>query len=259
MDMQYFLLELLETMIVDAKRVVAFTGAGISTESGIPDFRSPGSGLWEKYDPSLADVSTFEKDPKAFFTMAAELAGTVFSAKPNPAHLALAKLEQAGKLSGVITQNIDSLHQKAGSKNVIELHGSLRTCTCTRCRSNFPIDVIARKIVNDGEIPPRCDECNLGVLKPDTTFFGESLPEGAMERATGLAENCDVFLVLGSSLEVYPANRLPRAALDHGAQLAIINQMPTRLDAHATIVVHSPLGEVLPDIVDHVIYRLGTK
>ncbi len=254
--MPYLMQELLETMIVDAKHVVAFTGAGISTESGIPDFRSPGSGLWQKHDPSLMDIDAFRGDPVPFYTMAMEIAGPVFSAKPNPAHLALARLEAAGKLDGVITQNIDGLHQQAGSKAVVELHGSLRSCTCMRCGCNYPIDVLARKVVNEGELPPTCDECQLGTLKPDAVFFGEALPAQALAKATALAEACDLFLVLGSSLEVNPANRLPRVAMDHGAQLAIVNREPTMLDPSAMIVLRATLGEVLPDIADHVLYRI---
>jgi NAD-dependent deacetylase len=251
--------ELLETMIAGAKHVVAFTGAGISTESGIPDFRSPGSGLWEKHDPTLMDIGLFKTDPVPFFALAMEIAGPVFSAKPNSAHVALARLEAAGKLDGIITQNVDGLHQHAGSKVVVELHGSLRSCTCMRCGSNFPIDILAKKVVNEGEIPPMCDECHLGILKPDAVFFGEPLPEDALARATALAESCDLFLVLGSSLEVYPANRLPRVAMEHGAQLAIVNREPTMLDPSAVIVLRATLGEVLPDIVDRVIYRIGQK
>ncbi|NMC07671.1 MAG: hypothetical protein GYA24_20830, partial [Candidatus Lokiarchaeota archaeon] len=217
MDMHYLMQELLETLIAGAKHVVAFTGAGISTESGIPDFRSPGSGLWEKHDPSLMNIDVFNADPVPFFELAMEIATPVFSAKPNPAHVALAKLEAAGKLDGIITQNVDGLHQHAGSKNVVELHGSLRSCTCMRCKSIVPIDVLRRKILIDGQIPPICDECHLGILKPDAVFFGEPLPEAAMEKATAMAGSCDVFIVLGSSLEVYPANRLPRVAMEHGA------------------------------------------
>jgi len=258
-DMPYLMQELLETLIVDSRHVVALTGAGISTESGIPDFRSPGSGLWQKYDRSLMDIDMFRDNPAPFYAMAAEIAGPIFSARPNPAHLALARLEAAGRLDGVITQNIDGLHQQAGSKVVIELHGSLRTCTCMRCGSNFPVDVLARKIVNDGELPPTCDECNMSILKPDAVFFGEALPGQALERATDLAETCDLFLVLGSSLEVYPANRLPRVATDHGAQLAIVNREPTMLDPGATVVLRATLGEVLPDVVDRVLYRIRQK
>ncbi|MBN2151695.1 MAG: Sir2 family NAD-dependent protein deacetylase [Candidatus Lokiarchaeota archaeon] len=255
--MPYLMQELLETAIVDARHAVAFTGAGISTESGIPDFRSPGSGLWQKYDQSLMDIDSFRDDPVPFYAMAAEIAGPIFSARPNPAHAALARLESAGKLDGVITQNIDGLHQQAGSKNVIELHGSLRTCTCTRCGSSFPVDVLARKLVNEGELPPVCDECNMGILKPDATFFGEPLPSHALARATATAEGCDLFIVLGSSLEVYPANRLPRVALDHGAQLAIVNREPTMLDPSASILLRATLGDVLPDVADRVLYRVN--
>ncbi len=258
-DMPHLLQELLETAIVDAKHVVALTGAGISTESGIPDFRSPGSGLWQKHDQSLMDIAAFRDDPVPFYAMAAEIAGPVFSSKPNPAHVALARLEVAGNLDGVITQNIDGLHQQAGSKAVVELHGSLRSCTCMRCGSNFPVDVLARKLVNEEELPPVCDECNLGILKPDVTFFGEALPVQALARATAMAERCDLFLVLGSSLEVYPANRLPRVALEHGAPLAIVNREPTMLDLSAIILLRATLGEVLPDVVDHVLYRIGQK
>ncbi|MEX2683793.1 MAG: NAD-dependent deacetylase [Candidatus Sigynarchaeota archaeon] len=257
--MPYLMQELIETLIVEAHHVVALTGAGISTESGIPDFRSPGSGLWQKYDQSLMDIDTFRDNPVPFYTMAAEIAGPIFSAKPNPAHIALARLEAAGKLDGIITQNIDGLHQQAGSKVVIEVHGSLRTCTCMRCGGNFAIDVLARKIVAEGELPPTCDECNTGILKPDAVFFGEALPGKAMERAIAMAEACDLFLVLGSSLEVYPANRLPRIAMDHGAQLAIVNREPTMLDPSATVVLRATLGEVLPDITDRVLYRIQHK
>ncbi|MFX0102095.1 MAG: NAD-dependent protein deacylase [Candidatus Hodarchaeota archaeon] len=255
--MHLFMIELLENLIMDSERVVGFTGAGISTDSGIPDFRSPQSGLWERYDPTLMDARSFERDPTAFFEMAKDLGMTIFSAKPNVNHNACTKLQEMGKMDNIITQNIDDLHQKSGSKNVIELHGNLKSCECTKCKKKFPIEILVEKALVKGLIPPPCDACREGILKPDAVFFGEALPQDKLERAIEVASNCDLFLVLGSSLLVYPAAILPKLAVDNGAQLAIVNIQETPYDPLATITLNLPLREVLPRIVENLEYRIG--
>ena len=196
-------------MIVKAKRVVVFTGAGVSTESGIPDFRSPG-GIWTKMDPEDFTIDRFLASPEArnkqwrFFTN-----GNLFKdARPNAAHEAIAELERLGRLDCVITQNIDNLHQKAGSKNVIEFHGNMLCARCMKCRRKYGYEQVLSDL--ETRLPPRC-ECG-GILKPDAVFFGEAIPQDALKRSFQEAEDCDLMLVIGTSAQVEPAASLPLIA-----------------------------------------------
>lgn len=235
-------------IIRSSNYAVALTGAGISTPSGIPDFRSPGSGLWEKVNPMLvASIFAFRLRPKRFFDWFRPLGRTLLEAEPNPAHIALARLEEAGFLKAVITQNIDNLHQKAGSKRVLELHGHLREAQCMKCRRIVPTEGLWEKYLNSDEIP-RC-ECG-GILKPRVVLFGESLPKGVFLEALGEVQRCDVMLIAGSSLEVYPAAELPTLAYQKGARLIVVNLQSTYADAVADVVIHDDVAKVLPAIAD---------
>lgn len=234
-------------LLSSSSYAVALTGAGVSTESGIPDFRSPG-GLWSRYDPSeFATLSSFLENPSRFYQAASEFL-SVFTAEPNEGHKALAELEGMGILKAVITQNIDGLHQAAGSKRVVELHGNLRECKCLQCGKVSPIEVLVEKLVQRGELPPYCDSCG-GLLKPNVIFFGEQLPRQALEEAFECARRCDLMLVAGSSLVVSPANFLPPLAVEAGAELIIVNEEPTPMDAFASVVIRGKTGKVLPELV----------
>ena len=230
-------LELLE----ETRGAVAFTGAGISTESGIPDYRSPGTGLWEKMDQSVVSLSGFLRNPENYYSYAMESYPVRAAAGPNAAHYALARLEKKGWLKGVITQNVDSLHTKAGSENVFELHGSLRRVVCLQCREYSPMED-AMSSVAEGENPPLCFQCG-GILKPDAVFFGEALPEEPWEKSVDLVSSSEALIVMGSSLLVAPASGLPRLALSRGAALVIINLMETPFDDEADIVIRKKIGE----------------
>ena len=224
-----------------SKFAVAFTGAGISTESGIPDFRSPGTGLWHKYDPEIFTLRYFLEHPEEFYEVALERFLPILDAEPNPSHRLLAELERRGMIKAVITQNIDGLHQKAGSENVVELHGHLRSASCVTCGARVPMPELLRR-VEAGSMPPRCHECG-GLLKPDVVLFGERLPMEALQKAQALAVECDLMLVVGSSLVVYPAAEIPRIAHAHGAKVAIVNRDPTDLDHMADILCHCELRD----------------
>lgn len=238
-------------VLAHSRHAVAFTGAGHSTPSGIPDFRSPGSGLWEQSDPmAVASLYAFQHDPHAFFDWIRPLAAQMMEAQPNPGHRALAELEDLGVLKGVITQNIDELHHKAGSRSVLELHGSVRTATCTRCQQKWPSEDILPAWVASGGLP-RCRTCS-GLVKPDVVLFGEMLPLGVLLEAQSLAERCDVMLVAGSSLEVYPAAGLPVRARRCGARLIIVNLEPTALDSEADVLIHGDVAVILPQIAGRV-------
>lgn len=239
-------------LIRRSQYLVALTGAGISTPSGIPDFRSEGSGLWTIYDPmEVASIWAFSRRPEAFFEWVRPLARMIREARPNPAHYALARLEAAGILKVLITQNIDELHQKAGSRNVIEVHGHLREATCIRCYRKVPAEPHLEAFLRDGTIP-RCEQCG-GVLKPDIILFGEQLPARAFLAAQQEARRADVFLVAGSSLEVAPAGDLPILAKEHGARLIIINLSPTAADRYADLRIRGDVAEILPRLADQVL------
>lgn len=235
-------------LIVNSEHAVALTGAGISTPSGIPDFRSPESGLWDKVNPMLvASVFAFRLRYQAFYEWARPLGEKFLKAQPNPAHYALAKLEEMGLLRAVITQNIDGLHQEAGSKSVFEMHGHMREATCLKCHKVIPLEKsVIKCFVDEGEIP-HC-KCG-GLLKPNVVLFGEELPRKILLEAWGEAENCDLMLVAGSSLEVAPASEIPLVAKRYGAKLVIVNNQPTPLDAQAEVVIHRDVAEVLPYMV----------
>ena len=241
-------LEAAALAIAEADRAVAMTGAGVSTASGVPDFRSDG-GLWDRYDPEAFHVGRFERDPAGFWELWLEIQEEVFEdadVVPNPAHEALAGLEAAGHLDAVVTQNVDGLHQAAGSDAVIELHGTHDRVECRRCgRKSGAGDAVAR--ARDDECPPRCDACS-GVLKPASVLFGETLPESALIRAHVHAEKSDAFLVAGSSLTVEPAASLPQTAAETGATLIVVNDDPTPHDGLAACVFRDDVTDVLPRI-----------
>ncbi len=231
-----------------AGRGIAFTGAGISVESGIPHFRGKG-GLWTLFDPyRVASIQQFRQDPSDYWTYSLGYRRT--GAQPNPAHRALVALEKAGHLRAVVTQNTDGLHQHAGSGEVIELHGASHTVVCLDCRARYPRDDVDR--INREHCPPPCPACGGKYLKPTVVFFGEPLPVAALYRAQALAREADAVLVVGSSLQVYPANDIPRLALAHGATLCIVNAEPTPFDELASVVIHGKAGEILPRIASRV-------
>ena len=228
-----------------AREVVAFTGAGISAESGIPTYRDTEDSLWSRYDPEeYAHIDAFMRDSTLFWRFFQDVRyRTIREARPNPAHRALAALERAGKLKAVITQNIDGLHQAAGSREVTELHGNTHRIRCLRCGGGYSMDEVYALL--RATLPPPCPSCG-GMLKPEVVLFGESLPEGALARAAAWVDRCDLLLAVGSSLSVYPAALLPQRARARGAGLILINKTPTPADAEADAVLHEAAGEVLP-------------
>ncbi|MEF8887749.1 MAG: Sir2 family NAD-dependent protein deacetylase [Haloarculaceae archaeon] len=248
--------ELLARAVADAGAVTVLTGAGVSTASGIPDFRSE-DGIWERYDRDQFDIHRFENDPGGFWRDWLAARGEVFPADPdpNPAHESLADLVRAGAVDTLVTQNTDGLHQAAGAPDddVVELHGSGDRVVCSgaACRYRGPADP-ARERAEGGERPPACPQCG-SALKPDSVLFGESLPEHAHLRAHAAAERSDLFLVVGSSLTVEPAASLPETAADRGATLAVVNLESTPLDGRASYVFQDRAEAVLPELRDHVL------
>lgn len=238
----------LSSWLASAKNVVAFTGAGISTPSGIPDFRSEKSGLWQGIDAmEVASIYGFRKDPKQFFDWVFPLAEKTLKAIPNPAHLALAELERAGKLSALITQNIDMLHTKAGNKVIHELHGHMREATCIQCFKVYDGESVMRTFLENEQVP-HCPSCG-GVLKPNVILFGEQLPYEPLQQARRAAKACDLMLVIGSSLEVAPASDMPLIAARSGAKVVIINLEPTAMDGYVDLVIQGDAAEILPAVV----------
>ena len=233
-------------LLQGARHGLALTGAGVSAESGIPTFRGEG-GLWTRYDPvKVASIDSFLADPAEYWRVARERGRVALAARPNPGHFALAELEAAGRLVALVTQNTDGLHRDAGSRRVIELHGSGRTVQCLTCgRTEARSEVQARL---DVEMPPRCRHCGGEVLKPTVVLFGEPMPAGATTEAFELAARTDVMLVAGTSLVVYPAADLPLAAMRAGARLIVVNAEPTPFDRFAEVVIHGRSGEALPEI-----------
>ncbi len=230
-----------------ARQVVVLTGAGISTPSGIPDFRSEGTGLWSSDEPmEVASLGTFRTHPEKFFTWFRPLAGQIFNALPNPAHKALVELENTDRKVSIITQNIDGLHQKAGSKHVIEMHGSLNSLSCTGCFKSFEAKHFLQPFIEHGTIP-LCSNCN-GILKPDVILFGEQLPQAAWFEAQSSARQCDLMVVAGTSLEVLPVAGLPVNTVDRGAHLIVINNTPTYIDVRADVVILDDVATILPNI-----------
>lgn len=236
-------------LLQQAQRIVALTGAGISTESGIPDFRSPGS-IWRENPPvNYRDFISKAEARQQYWQSRRNLSGKVKAARPNAAHYALAKLEHRHVLSGLITQNFDGLHQEAGNapENVIELHGTSRSAACTLCGTRSSISELQERI-DAGEVDPCCPVCG-GYLKSATILFGQRVPEAELKRAKELTATCDLFLVVGSSLKVMPASLLPRQALSRNVPIIIVNLEATSLDEVADVVIHAKSGLVLPQIV----------
>jgi NAD-dependent protein deacetylase/lipoamidase len=233
----------LAQLVRERQPCVVLTGAGVSTESGIPDFRSA-SGIWAQYDPmEYATIDAFRRDPEKVWDFYSRRLGVLAEAKPNPAHEALAELERRGLVEAVITQNVDRLHERAGSQNVVEVHGSLRTSSCLDCGHSEPFDRVVELLP-----VPRCERCD-AVLKPDVVMFGELLPEEAIDRAFELARGAGLFLVVGSSLEVYPVASLPDEALAAGATLAIVNRGQTAYDRVADLKIDASAAETLASVM----------
>ncbi|NWF92658.1 MAG: NAD-dependent protein deacylase [Syntrophaceae bacterium] len=245
--------------IVQAKRTVVFSGAGLSTESGIPDFRSPG-GVWDRYNPEDFYFQNFlasEASREKYWQMATEMYEPMKKAQPNPAHLAIAEMERLGKLDCVITQNIDGLHLKAGNseEKVIQLHGTAMSVSCLNCRKRYDREEIQDRI-RKGVKVPYCDDCG-GPLKPATISFGQSMPERETEEAYHRSSSSDLFMVIGSSLVVQPAASMPLVAKRNGARLVIINRDPTPYDHMADLVLHGQAGPIMASILEEVKKALG--
>ncbi len=238
-------------LIQKAQNIVILTGAGMSTESGIADFRSPNTGLWEKVDPyEFGSINSYVANTSKNLKFMLEMGMNIFRAKPNRGHKVITKLQKMGKLKGVITQNIDGLHQKAHTKNIIELHGTANESRCIRCHKVFPITTMINQVLQ-GNYSPSCEVCN-GLLKPNAIFFGEPLLSETLINADKMIEDCDLMIVLGSSLLVYPAASYPDKALSLGAKLVIINIQETPIDRYADVVIHDKIGDVFPIIVEKV-------
>jgi NAD-dependent deacetylase len=230
-------------LLRNARFAVALTGAGMSTASGIPDYRTPGTGLWENVDPAeVAHIDSFLRNSERFWSFYKHRMGDLDSAEPNPAHYALAGLEQAGIIKALITQNIDRLHRRAGSRNMAEVHGSIDRGECLRCGRTYPHEVMV-EATSAGKVP----YCDCGyALKPAVVFFGEGLPEEVYSRAVEWAERADVLLVAGSSLQVWPVAGLPRLTLRNGGKLVIFTASETPYNREAAVIERGQLEEVLP-------------
>jgi NAD-dependent deacetylase len=234
--------ERLAELIRSSRRTVALTGAGISVPSGIPDFRSPGTGLWENVDPmEVAHIDVFRRDPQRFWSYYRPRFGMLADKRPNAAHRALAELESRGMLEAVVTQNIDTLHRKAGSRQVVEVHGTIETGSCWDCKAGYPLERVSTMFDDEGVA--RCD-CG-GAVKPDVVLFGEMLPEQAMEDAYALCASADLLLCVGTSLEVYPVAGLPEVTRRAGGSIAIVTIGPTPYDAHADVRLE---GDVVDEL-----------
>jgi NAD-dependent deacetylase len=225
---------------------VVLTGAGVSTESGIPDFRSP-SGLWAKVDPmEYGSIEAFRRDPRKVWSFYKPRVEMLTEAEPNPAHTALAQLERLSLVDAVVTQNIDLLHERAGSEEVVEVHGSIRTSTCPGCGRTYELERVLELLAEADA--PECPDCG-EILKPDVVFFGEVLPAAAIDRAYELARRTRLLLVVGSALELYPVAGLPLETLGSGGEVAIVNRGPTAFDAKASLKIDGTAGEVLSQVV----------
>ncbi len=240
------------SLIRNSHRAIVFTGAGFSTPSGIPDFRSAGSGLWARNDPmQVASLSAFYNHPEKFHAWLRPLASRIFNASPNNAHLSIAHLEQNGFIRAVITQNIDGLHTLAGSKNVLEVHGTMSSLTCVSCHHQFRMNGVIKPYIEKGRIP-HCPNCGQ-LLKPDIVLYEEQLPFDVWQRAEQEAESCDLMLVAGTSLEVMPAAGLPMRALESKARLVIVNLSPTYLDRRADILITADVVDIIPQIASELL------
>jgi NAD-dependent deacetylase len=240
--------EQLSAMIRRASYIVAFTGAGVSADSGIPTYRGTG-GVWNRYDPDkYANVNYFFQDPAYYWSFFKDVRyPSLKAAAPNAAHRALAELERQGRLKAVVTQNIDGLHQEAGSQRVLELHGNTRSISCLSCGKSYGIDEVRSLL--ETELPPACRECG-GMLKPDVVLFGESLPMDTLHEASEESRRCDLFLSVGSSLLVQPAASMPAMAKRAGAGLVIVNKDETPLDSMADLVIRDSATNVLAGILE---------
>jgi NAD-dependent deacetylase len=237
-------IETLAALVREARSVVALTGAGISVPSGIPDFRSPGTGLWEKVDPmEVAHIDAWRADPQRFWHFYGNRFQTLEGKEPNAAHHALVELERRGRLEAVITQNIDMLHRKAGTRELVEVHGTIEHSSCLRCGARYPLAEVRERLAADPGGVPRCD-CD-HPLKPDVVLFGEWLPADALDRAYELAGKADVLLCVGSSLEVHPIAQLPGITRSRGGQVAVITQGPTPWDGRAAVKLD---GDVVSEL-----------
>jgi len=243
-------MDALADAVQEAEHTVALTGAGVSTASGVPDFRGE-DGLWERYDPSDFHRRRLDADPEGFWTDRLELRADLYEAdiEPNAAHEALAAMEASGQLDAVLTQNVDGLHAAAGSESAVELHGSNVRVACDDCGRTRPADPVFER-AHEGERPPRCETCS-GVLRPDVVLFGERPPEDAFDRAQRQARRADVFLAVGSSLTVRPASTLPEMALEGGATLAVVNFDPTPVTDRAAFDLRADVTAVLPELAAH--------
>jgi len=255
-DLDY-LVDKVAGLILMANKVVVFTGAGVSTESGIPDFRSPG-GIWTRFDPDDFTIQKFMSSGetrKMQWQMLAE-GSLLKDAEPNQAHYAVAELEKLGKVECVITQNIDNLHQKAGNspEKVFELHGNMKRVRCMSCDACFPTEDILPRL--EKEEVPDCEFCH-GILKPDAVFFGEALPQKALNNSIHHSRHCDLFIVIGSTLVVYPAAYMPMYAKEAGAKLVIINLSSTPMDSEATVAISAKAGDTMAKVMEKVRSRLS--
>ncbi len=242
----------LAELIRTNQRFYVLTGAGISTDSGIPDFRSPGTGLWEKVDPiAVSSVEVLKNDPRLFYEAGFSRFSKITMAEPNEGHRVLARLEALGYLKGLVTQNIDGLHVKAGSKQVWEVHGHLRTGYCQGCKKKYPFEELVQQ-VELKRIPPICHNC-YSVLRPEVVLFGDPMPTFFFELQHKLQSECDFMLVVGSSLIVYPVADLPRLA----RKMAIINQQPTSYDHQAEVVVRENSSKALSDLLHVLEHQAG--
>ena len=243
-------MERLAELLGRSRRAVALTGAGVSVPSGIPDFRTPETGLWAKVDPmQVAHISVFEGDPERFWSYYRPRFQALGGKEPNRAHEALAELERRGLIEGVITQNIDRLHRAAGSENVIEVHGSIETSSCLECGTSFDLDEVEG--IFDERGVAVCTGCG-GPVKPDVVLFGELLPEEAMAQATELAEGAELMLCVGSSLAVHPVAGLPRLTLEGGGAVAIVTKGETPYDRVAELKLEGEVDEELAALLDRV-------
>lgn len=238
----------LKAMLESASHVVAFTGAGISAESGIPTYRGA-DGVWNKYDPDkVADAEYFFLDPAYYWQFVRDVRYPALrDAVPNQGHRALAELERRGLLKALVTQNVDGLHRDAGSENVLELHGNMRRIRCLDCGGRYALEVLEDRL--EGEMPPSCPDCG-GLLKPDVVLFGESLPEETLQEAIRQTRSCDCFLAIGSSLVVQPAASLPAMAKQAGARLIIVNKEETPLDAMADLLARDSASSALAETLE---------
>jgi NAD-dependent deacetylase len=237
----------LASLIEASGCTVVLTGAGVSVPSGIPDFRTPETGLWANVDPmEVAHIDVFERDPARFWSYYRPRFQSLGDKRPNAAHEAIAELERRGLIEGVITQNIDRLHRAGGSQNVVEVHGSIETSSCTRCATSFEIDEV--EALFDPAGVALCSNCG-GSVKPDVVLFGELLPESAMARARGLAERADLMICVGSSLAVYPVAGLPQLTLERGGRLAIVTKGTTPYDDDAELKLAGEVEEELGAIL----------